>query len=147
MFYNLLSGSLFNQMLSQLLREEGSSHVAINMRRLLVKISTTIYSQILIHTSNWCMNEYLAIDSSNVDWKKLAQSFTLRHRIQTWVLFVERSKFYAWATVLYNSYYVYILCKRCFCVPRQQWWVCLRTWQRDFYSYQEMHWRITTRFC
>ena len=41
---------LFNQTPSQLLWE-ASSHAAINARRLLIQISTTVYTQVLIHTA------------------------------------------------------------------------------------------------
>ena len=41
---------LFHQTPSQLLWEV-SSHAAINVQRLLVLISTTVYSQVLIHTA------------------------------------------------------------------------------------------------
>ena len=80
---------LFNQTLSQLITE-ASSHAAINARRLLTQISTTVrYSFIQLSELERCRV------------KKLAQGFTQNHRIRTWILLVESPKLYPWSTALY----------------------------------------------
>ena len=44
---------LFTQTPSQLLWESVQSYATINVRRLLVHISTTVYNQVLIYTAEW----------------------------------------------------------------------------------------------
>ena len=58
---------------------EAFSHAAINAWRLFVQISTTVYSQVLIHIH-------------------LPMVSTPQHRIQTRVLLVDNPKLYHWAT-------------------------------------------------
>ena len=51
-FTRYFPADLFNQTPSQPLLE-ASSHAAINALRLLIQISTTVYSQVLSHTAEW----------------------------------------------------------------------------------------------
>ena len=62
-------------------------YAIINARRLLVHISTTVYSQLSE------LEQYRV--------KKIAQGLIVQHRIRTRVLVVESEKLYPWAIVLY----------------------------------------------
>ena len=71
---------LFNRTPSQLLRE-ASSHAAIKARMLIVQISTTVCSQVRIHTAE------SELEQCRVN--NLAQRFRRQHRIRTRVFLVE----------------------------------------------------------
>ena len=52
-------------------------YATINVRRLLVYTSTTVYSQVLIYTAEW---------TGVMEWKNLPEVLTPQHRISTWIL-------------------------------------------------------------
>ena len=75
---------------SQLLWEGSiQSYAIINARRLLVHMSTIVYSQ----ESSW-------VNWSNIEWKILLKVLRPQHMFQTRVLLVESPKLYPWAIAL-----------------------------------------------
>ena len=70
-------------------------YATIIMWRLLIHISTTVYTQVLINTAEWTG----AMSSG----KKLPTVLTQRHWFLTQVLLVESLKLYPWVTGLYDD--------------------------------------------